>query len=98
MFVKRFLVSLIVSSFFAVTICHAQNGPLSAEVFGRLPEVTNIYRNVRVGQSCELYDILSEAGKEIKYIEFGGGDHYLRKQMNRIQFLKEVETFLAKNL
>lgn len=54
--------------------------------------------NVSPYQSRAFYDRMEEANKDIKYIEFENGDHFLTNEQNRIQFLKEVEIFLEKHL
>ncbi len=36
--------------------------------------------------------------KDFRFITLEDGDHYLRKEKNRIKFLREVEKFLEKNL
>ena len=53
---------------------------------------------VNVDLSREFYKNMQKAGKDIKYTEFEFGDHNLSNQEHRIQFLKEIELFLAKNL
>lgn len=58
----------------------------------------NIDRRVRVQQSREFYDKMEKAGKDIKYIEFEDGDHFLSNEEHRIEFLSEVERFLAEHL
>ena len=54
--------------------------------------------NVPVVQSRYFYKKMKDAGKNISYIEFENGDHSLSDQNYRVQFLKEIETFLKKYL
>ncbi len=55
-------------------------------------------RSVQVDQSRKFYQAMNDEGKEIKYIEFEYGNHFLSNEEYRIQFLTEVEQFLAKHL
>ncbi|MBT6032301.1 MAG: S9 family peptidase [Kordiimonadaceae bacterium] len=54
--------------------------------------------SVDVRQSRRYFDKMKNAGKNINYIELKNGDHYLSNQNQRVQFLTEIEKFLAKNL
>ena len=58
----------------------------------------DIDRSVRVEQSRDFYKVMKKADKDIKYIEFEGGNHFLSTEVHRIEFLKQVEKFLKKNL
>ncbi|MCC3859745.1 alpha/beta hydrolase family protein [Pseudemcibacter aquimaris] len=55
-------------------------------------------RSVRVEQSINFHEKMDDAGKDIKYIEFKDGDHFLSREEHRIEFLREVEKFLNKHL
>ncbi len=55
-------------------------------------------RSVRVSQSQFFYSKMKRAGKDIKYIEWKDGDHFLSKEKHRIEFLEEIGRFLKKNL
>lgn len=52
---------------------------------------------VQVKQSREMAEKLSKAGKEHRYVEQPLGDHHFSRQEDRLQFLKEMEAFLAKH-
>ncbi len=54
--------------------------------------------NVKIGQSKSFFKKMKNADKKIKYIEFKDGDHFLDNQNHRIQFLREMEMFLAEHL
>ncbi len=51
---------------------------------------------VPVKQSRQMADRLKAAGKDYRYIEQPLGDHHLSRQADRVQFLQELEAFLAK--
>ncbi len=53
---------------------------------------------VEVEQSRNMYKKLKNAGRDVKYVELGGDDHWLSSAATRTQMLQEIETFLAKNL
>lgn len=53
-------------------------------------------RVVQVKQSREMVEMLKKAGKPYIYIEQPLGDHHFSRQEDRLQFLKEMEAFLAK--
>jgi dipeptidyl aminopeptidase/acylaminoacyl peptidase len=40
---------------------------------------------------------LQKAGKDHRYVEQPLGDHHFSRQEDRLQFLKEMESFLAKH-
>lgn len=51
---------------------------------------------VPVKQSREMVEKLKAAGKPVTYIEQPLGDHHFSRGPDRLQFLKEMEAFLAK--
>ncbi|MDB5709858.1 MAG: peptidase [Sphingomonas bacterium] len=51
---------------------------------------------VPVKQSRQMADRLKAAGKDYRYIEQPLGDHHLSREADRVQFLQELEAFLAK--
>ncbi len=55
-------------------------------------------RSVRVSQSQFFYNNMQSAGKDIKYIEWEDGDHFLSKEQHRVEFLHEMGLFLKKHL
>lgn len=52
---------------------------------------------VQVGQSRDMASKLKDAGKPFRYVEQPKGDHHFSRQEDRLQFLKELEAFLAAN-
>ena len=52
---------------------------------------------VPVAQSREMADRLKTAGKPHRYVEQPLGDHHFTRQADRLQFLQEVEAFLAQH-
>ncbi len=54
--------------------------------------------NVPRAQARDFNSRMQRAGKDIKYIELEGGDHFLSSQAQRSLFLKESEAFLKKHL
>jgi dipeptidyl aminopeptidase/acylaminoacyl peptidase len=54
-------------------------------------------RTVPVAQSREMAEKLGRAGKAFTYIEQPEGDHSFSREADRIQFLRELESFLAKH-
>jgi len=52
-------------------------------------------RSVNVDQSRNMERRLSRADKQVRYIEFEGGDHYLSNYQHRLTFLQETENFLG---
>ncbi len=50
---------------------------------------------VPVAQSREMAVKLKAAGKTYRYVEQPEGDHHFTREADRLQFLKEVEAFLA---
>ena len=55
-------------------------------------------RVVLFQQGKNFANALRSKKKDIRFVKFEEGDHYLSKQEHRIEFLKEVENFLEKNL
>ena len=53
---------------------------------------------VPVEQSRRMSSKLKGAGKDVRYVELGGDDHWLSAASTRTQMLQEIETFLAKTL
>lgn len=51
---------------------------------------------VPVKQSREIVERLKAAGATYRYVEQPLGDHHLTRQADRLQFLEELEAFLAK--
>ncbi len=52
---------------------------------------------VQVKQSREMAEKLEKAGKPFVYIEQDEGDHHFSREEDRLQFLRELEAFLAKH-
>ena len=53
---------------------------------------------VPIAQSRLMNDRLRAAGKDVRYIEMRGDDHWLSNAETRTQMLRELEAFLAANL
>lgn len=53
--------------------------------------------NVPVAHSREMAENLREAKKDVVYVEQREGDHNLSRQDDRVQFLEQLEAFLAKH-
>ncbi len=53
---------------------------------------------VPVEQSRRMNAKLQRAGRDVRYIELGGDDHWLSSASTRTRMLQEIETFLAKTL
>ena len=51
---------------------------------------------VPVKQSREMVERLKAAGATYRYVEQPLGDHHFTRQADRLQFLQELEAFLAK--
>ena len=49
-------------------------------------------------ESRSLANDLKEVSKDITFLKFEDGDHYLSRQEHRTEFLKAVEKFLARHL
>jgi dipeptidyl aminopeptidase/acylaminoacyl peptidase len=52
---------------------------------------------VPVSESRRMAGRLRDAGKPHRYVEQRGGDHHFSRADDRLQFLREVETFLDQN-
>lgn len=52
---------------------------------------------VPVKQSREMAEKLKAAGKPFRYVEQQDGDHHFSNEVDRVQFLKELEAFLKIN-
>ena len=52
-------------------------------------------RRVPVNQSRDMAEKLKAVGKPHRYVEQPLGDHFFSRQEDRLEFLKEVEAFLA---
>jgi len=55
-------------------------------------------RSVMIEQSRNLVAGLEKAGKSYRYVEQSGGDHFLSRESQRVEFLRELDAFLAKYL
>jgi acetyl esterase/lipase len=53
-------------------------------------------QRVQVSQSREMAEKLKAAGATYRYVEQPLGDHHFTREADRLQFLQELETFLAK--
>jgi dipeptidyl aminopeptidase/acylaminoacyl peptidase len=53
---------------------------------------------VPIAQSRRMLDRLRDNGKDVRFVELRGDDHWLSDAETRIQMLRELETFLAANL
>lgn len=53
---------------------------------------------VPIEQSRRMLRALQGAGKDVRFVELRGDDHWLSDAPTRIQMLREVETFLARHL
>lgn len=52
---------------------------------------------VPVAQSRSMVDKLKEAGRDVTYIEQPLGDHHFSRSEDRLEFLKAMESFLARH-
>lgn len=55
-------------------------------------------RRVRVRHSQIMHRALEKNGKNVKYLEFEGGDHFLSNGEHRLRFFREMDAFLNANL
>ena len=55
-------------------------------------------RRVRVRHSQIMHRALEKSGKNVKYLEFEGGDHFLSNGEHRLRFFREMDAFLNANL
>jgi len=53
---------------------------------------------VRIDQSEKMRDALQEKGKPVEFVKFDSDSHYMLLADTRIRVLKEMETFLKKNI
>ncbi len=53
---------------------------------------------VPIAQSRIMRDRLRQAGKDVRYVELTGDDHWLSLAATRTQMLREIETFLAEHI
>lgn len=53
---------------------------------------------VPIDQSRRMQRALESAGKDVRFVELRGDDHWLSDQPTRIQMLRELEAFLAQNI
>lgn len=55
-------------------------------------------RAVPVGHGRKMHRRLKKYGKQVHYIEFEGGNHYLSNEQHRVEFFKQMDRFLATHL
>jgi dipeptidyl aminopeptidase/acylaminoacyl peptidase len=55
-------------------------------------------RSVGVRHSQKMSKALERGGKEVTYLEFEEGDHYLSNEKHRLQFFKAMDLFLGAHL
>lgn len=55
-------------------------------------------RSVRIRHSQKMAKELEKEGKDVTYLEFEDGDHFLSMQEHRIAFFKAMEAFLQEHL
>ena len=55
-------------------------------------------RSVPVEQSRLMRTAMEKAGKDVKYMEFKKGDHYLSVGDHRMEFFNAMDAFLAEHL
>ncbi len=53
---------------------------------------------VRIKQTRKFYDLASEAGMDIEYLELEDGTHFLDEYNNRLAVFEALDRFLQKNL
>ncbi len=53
---------------------------------------------VPIRQTQEMYDAMTSAGKNVRFVTLEGDDHYLALAESRIRILSETESFLAQNI
>jgi dipeptidyl aminopeptidase/acylaminoacyl peptidase len=53
---------------------------------------------VPIIQSRLMRDRLQAAGKQVRYVELDGDDHWLSEAATRTQMLRELDAFLSENL
>ena len=71
-------------------------------VIGSMPPILILHSLndsvVTVEQSRAMSAKLKRAGKNVRYVELKGDDHWLSSAPTRTQMLQEVETFLTEHL
>lgn len=55
-------------------------------------------RRVKLQHSSKLRTKLEKDGKDVTYLEFENGNHFLSNQDHRIQFFKAMDEFLQEHL
>lgn len=55
-------------------------------------------RSVRLWHGRKMRRALEKNGKDVTYLEFEGGDHYLSQQQHRIEFFQAMDSFLNSHL
>lgn len=55
-------------------------------------------RSVPIYQGRRMYKKLTKAGRDVTYLEFEDGTHYLSNENHRVAFFKKMDTFLNKHL
>jgi dipeptidyl aminopeptidase/acylaminoacyl peptidase len=55
-------------------------------------------RSVRIQHGRKMHRALEKSGKDVTYLEFEDGDHYLSNEVHRLQFFKAMDSFLDSNL
>ena len=55
-------------------------------------------RSVNIQHSRKMNQALEKSGKDVTYLEFEDGDHYLSNEVHRLQFFKAMDSFLQSNL
>lgn len=53
---------------------------------------------VPVGHSRKMFEKMTKAGKDVRYIELEDESHHLEKEPNRVVWYRELEAFLAKHI
>ena len=55
-------------------------------------------RSVRVRHGRRMHRALEKSGKQVTYLEFEDGDHYLSNEAHRLEFFSAMDEFLRANL
>ena len=55
-------------------------------------------RSVRIQHGRKMNRALEKGGKDVTYLEFEDGDHYLSNEAHRLQFFRAMDSFLRSNL
>ncbi len=53
---------------------------------------------VPITQGRRMHKRLNRAGKEVRYLEFDDGNHFLSNEEHRVEFFKNMDNFLSKHL